>query len=59
MALIERALPGMRERGFGRILNVSSSTVREPIAGLILSNAHRSGLLAALKTLSVRSRARG
>ena len=27
MALIERALPGMRERGFGRILNVSSSTV--------------------------------
>ena len=33
MALIERAVPGMRERGFGRILNVSSSAVREPIPG--------------------------
>jgi len=52
MALIERAVPGMRERGFGRILNVSSSAVREPIPVLMLSNAHRSGLLAAFKTLS-------
>src|SRR5215213_2044621 len=30
MALIEAAVPGMRERGFGRILNVSSTAVREP-----------------------------
>jgi 3-oxoacyl-[acyl-carrier protein] reductase len=52
MALIERALPGMRERRFGRILNVSSIAVREPIAALMLSNAHRSGLLAAFKTLA-------
>jgi 3-oxoacyl-[acyl-carrier protein] reductase len=52
MALIERAVPGMRERRFGRILNVSSSAVREPIPGLMLSNAHRSGLLAAFKTLA-------
>ena len=43
MALIERALPGMRERGFGRILNVSSSAAREPIPALMLSSAHRSG----------------
>jgi 3-oxoacyl-[acyl-carrier protein] reductase len=52
MALIEAALPGMRERGWGRIVNVSSSAVREPIPALMLSNAHRSAMLAALKTLA-------
>lgn len=52
MAFIERVLPGMRERGFGRVLNVSSSAVREPIPVLMLSNAHRSGTLAAFKTLA-------
>jgi 3-oxoacyl-[acyl-carrier protein] reductase len=52
MALIERALPGMRERGFGRVLNVSSSAAREPIPVLMLSNAHRSGMLGAFKTLA-------
>ena len=52
MALIERAMPGMRERGFGRIVSVASTSVREPIPWLMLSNAHRPGLLAALKTLA-------
>ncbi len=52
MALVERALPGMRERGFGRILSVSSTTVREPAAPLMLSNSHRSALVAAFKTLA-------
>jgi 3-oxoacyl-[acyl-carrier protein] reductase len=52
MALIERTLPGMRERRFGRVLNVSSIAVREPIGALMLSNAHRSSLLAAFKTLA-------
>lgn len=52
MALIESAVPGMRARRFGRILNVSSTAVREPIAPLILSNAHRSATLAAFKTLA-------
>jgi 3-oxoacyl-[acyl-carrier protein] reductase len=51
-ALIERALPGMRDRGFGRIVNVSSSAVREPIPVLMLSNVHRSGMLAGFKTLA-------
>ena len=54
MALIEYAVPGMRERGFGRILNVSSSAVREPIPALLLSTAHRSALLATFKLLSRR-----
>jgi 3-oxoacyl-[acyl-carrier protein] reductase len=52
MALIEAAVPAMRERGFGRIVNVASSSVREPIPGLMLSNTHRSGTLAAFKTLA-------
>ncbi|MFL5781551.1 MAG: SDR family oxidoreductase [Thermoleophilaceae bacterium] len=52
MALIERVVPGMRERGFGRIVSVGSSAVREPIPGLMLSNAHRPGLVGALKTLA-------
>ena len=52
MALIERAVPGMRERGWGRIVNVSSTSVREPILYLMLSNVHRTGTLAAFKTLA-------
>ena len=32
--LIEEVLPGMRERAWGRIVNVSSSSIREPISGL-------------------------
>jgi 3-oxoacyl-[acyl-carrier protein] reductase len=52
IALVERVIHGMRERGFGRIVSVSSSAVREPIPVLMLSNAHRSGLLAAFKTIS-------
>ena len=52
MALIEHAVPGMRERGFGRILSVSSSAAREPIPALLLSTAHRSALLATFKLLA-------
>ena len=52
MALIEQVVPGMRQRGFGRVMAVSSSAVREPIPVLMLSNAHRTGLLGAFKTLA-------
>jgi 3-oxoacyl-[acyl-carrier protein] reductase len=52
MALIEAALPSMRERRWGRIVNVSSSSVREPIDNLMLSNVHRSAALSAFKTLA-------
>jgi 3-oxoacyl-[acyl-carrier protein] reductase len=52
IALISAALPGMRERGWGRIISLSSSVVREPSPVLVLSSAHRSGLLAALKTIA-------
>src|SRR4051794_27385916 len=52
MALVEAALPGMRERGWGRIVNVVSTSVREPIPPLMLSNAHRSAMVAAFKTIA-------
>ena len=52
MALIERVVPGMRERGFGRIVNVASTSVREPIGNLMLSNAHRASMITAFKTLA-------
>jgi 3-oxoacyl-[acyl-carrier protein] reductase len=52
ISLIEHVLPGMRERGWGRIVNVASISVREPISVLMLSNAHRSATLAAFKTIA-------
>jgi 3-oxoacyl-[acyl-carrier protein] reductase len=45
-------VPGMRGRGWGRIVNVGSSSTREPIGGLNLSNAHRMAAVGFLKTLS-------
>ena len=52
MALVAAVLPGMRERGWGRIVSVASSSIREPIAHLMLSNAERSATAAAFKTLA-------
>jgi 3-oxoacyl-[acyl-carrier protein] reductase len=52
MALIEAVVPGMREAGWGRIVNVTSIATREPIPGLILSNSHRLAAVGAFKTLS-------
>jgi 3-oxoacyl-[acyl-carrier protein] reductase len=52
IALVGAVLPGMRERGWGRIVSVSSSVVREPSPVLVLSTSHRAGLLAALKTIA-------
>ena len=50
--LIEEVLPGMRERGWGRIVNVSSTSIREPLPGLALSNANRMAALGLFKTLA-------
>jgi 3-oxoacyl-[acyl-carrier protein] reductase len=52
MALVEAVVPGMRERGFGRVLNVASTGVREPIPNLVLSNAHRISMINTFKTLA-------
>jgi 3-oxoacyl-[acyl-carrier protein] reductase len=58
-AFLERLLPGMRSRGWGRVVAVGSMAVREPIAALQLSNAHRPGLVAAFKILAKQAAADG
>ena len=50
--LLEAVVPGMRERGWGRIVNVSSISIREPIPYLTLSNANRMAALGLLKTVA-------
>jgi 3-oxoacyl-[acyl-carrier protein] reductase len=50
--LISAVVPGMRERGWGRIVNVGSLTVREPMSILVLSNSERAAALAAFKTIA-------
>ena len=50
--LVEAVLPCMRGRGWGRIVNVGSSSVREPIPHLTLSNAHRMAAIGFFKTLA-------
>jgi 3-oxoacyl-[acyl-carrier protein] reductase len=50
--LIDAVLPRMRERRWGRIVNVGSSSMREPIPGLALSNAHRMAAIGLFKTLA-------
>jgi 3-oxoacyl-[acyl-carrier protein] reductase len=52
LALIEAVVPGMRERRWGRIVNITSSSTREPIPGLMLSNSHRLAAIGAFKTLA-------
>jgi len=50
--LARACVPGMRERGWGRIVNVSSTSIREPIANLTLSNANRMAAAGFLATLA-------
>jgi 3-oxoacyl-[acyl-carrier protein] reductase len=50
--LIRAALPGMRERGWGRIVTITSSTVREASDGLALSNATRVGVAGVVRTVA-------
>ncbi len=44
IALIKAFVPGMIDRGWGRVVNITSQSVRAPIAALGLSNAARTGL---------------
>jgi 3-oxoacyl-[acyl-carrier protein] reductase len=52
LVLARGCVPRMRERGWGRIVNVASTSVREPIPGLTLSNAHRAAAVGLLGTLA-------
>jgi 3-oxoacyl-[acyl-carrier protein] reductase len=53
IALARAVVPRMRERSWGRIVGIASTSVREPISVLMLSNAERSATLAAYKTLAL------
>ena len=44
IALMKALLPGMMERGWGRVVNITSQSVKSPIAVLGLSNSARAGL---------------
>lgn len=46
------AIEGMQKKGFGRIINVSSMTVKEPNANLVLSNTMRTALVSWSKSLA-------
>jgi 3-oxoacyl-[acyl-carrier protein] reductase len=52
VAMCRAAVPAMAERGWGRVVAITSSTVRQPAAELILSNTARAGATAFLKTLA-------
>jgi len=50
--LIQQVIDGMAARGFGRIVNITSLSVKMPLAGLDLSSAARAGLTAFLAGVS-------
>ena len=59
MTILTRLLPGMRERGWGRVVLVASSAVLEPLPNLQLSNVHRPGMIVGFKVLARQSAADG
>ena len=50
--LIGAVVPGMKKRRWGRIVNVGSTSTREPIPELSLSNVHRAAAVGFFKTLA-------
>jgi 3-oxoacyl-[acyl-carrier protein] reductase len=52
VAMCKLAVPEMQERGWGRVLAITSVAVRQPIPNLILSNSARTGLTGFLKTMA-------
>lgn len=51
--MIQAVLPGMRERRFGRIINITSAMVKSPRPAMGLSTAARTGLTAFAKSMSL------
>ena len=50
--LTREVLPAMRDASWGRIINITSVAVKQPVDGLILSNAIRAGVTGFAKTLA-------
>jgi 3-oxoacyl-[acyl-carrier protein] reductase len=57
--LVREVLPGMRDRGWGRIINVTSIAVKQPSDNLILSNAVRAAVTGFARTLATETAADG
>ncbi len=53
LELVDGVLPGMTARQWGRIVALTSSSVKQPISNLVLSNTFRVALVSALKSLSI------
>ena len=53
LELLGLVVPPMRARGWGRIVALTSTSVKQPIDSLALSNVFRTGLVSALRTLAV------
>ncbi|PYZ95691.1 3-oxoacyl-ACP reductase [Alteribacter lacisalsi] len=49
---VREVLPYMKESGGGRIVNIASSSIKEPVDGLILSNTFRTGIVGLAKSLA-------
>jgi 3-oxoacyl-[acyl-carrier protein] reductase len=52
VGMCKAAAPAMQERGWGRVVAITSVAVRQPIANLILSNTARAGATGFLKTMA-------
>ncbi len=52
IAMCQTLIPEMQERGWGRVVAITSIAVRQPIPSLILSNTARAGLTGFLKTVA-------
>jgi 3-oxoacyl-[acyl-carrier protein] reductase len=59
VAMVQAVVPDMRAQRWGRIVAITSVSVRQPIPGLVLSNAARAGLTGYLKTLAAEVAADG
>jgi 3-oxoacyl-[acyl-carrier protein] reductase len=59
VCLIRAVLPEMRRKGSGSILTVTSSSVKEPIDNLLLSNVYRAGVTSLVKSLSMQEARNG
>jgi len=57
--LIRAVLPAMRAQRWGRIINITSVSVKQPIDNLLLSNVYRPGVVGLAKTLSTQVAAEG
>jgi 3-oxoacyl-[acyl-carrier protein] reductase len=59
MRLIRAVLPAMRLQQWGRIVNITSVSVKQPLDNLLLSNVYRAGVVGLAKTLSAQVAADG